>query len=65
MAQPSKVIRCQGVTRDEARRNAAKRSRHSDDLASVEAGIRSFRLSGLLKKLRGVARVEAEEDSGQ
>jgi hypothetical protein len=42
MAQPSKVIRCQGVTRDEARRIAAKRSRHSDDLASVEA------VSGLL-----------------
>jgi len=53
------------LTRDEARRIAAKRSYHSDDLASVEAGIRSYRLSGLLKKLRDVARVEAEEDSGQ
>jgi hypothetical protein len=53
------------LARDEARRIAAKRSCHSDDLASVEAGIQSFRLSGLLKKLRGVARVEAEEDSGQ
>ena len=55
MAQPSKVIRCQGVTRDEARRIAAKRSRHSDDLASVEAGSRSFSAAWLawrLKKIR-------------
>jgi len=46
------------------RRGGTLLSCRSDDLTSVEAAIWSFRLSVPLKKSRGVARVEAEEDWG-